>query len=120
MGKTYFAVLVHLCHVSSTAEHDKAFYLSISTRRHTVKKQQHGNGSLQTNNNVGGAGAVARDNMDRVIFAACTPLLDYTDVEEAEARTALLGLCILSHQDPVRVSLQLCQKFQTIVTLVKL
>ncbi|XP_051212082.1 uncharacterized protein [Lolium perenne] len=64
-------------------------------------------GSLPTNSNVGGAGAVARDNMGRVIFAACAPLPDCTDIEEAEARAAMLGLSILSRQGPVRVILEM-------------
>jgi ribonuclease HI len=64
-------------------------------------------GSLPTNSNVGGAGAVARDSMGRVIFAACAPLPDCTDIEEAEARAAMLGLSILSRQGPVRVILEM-------------
>jgi ribonuclease HI len=78
-------------------------------------------GSLMHNTDVGGAGAIARDSTGRVIFAACAPLPDCTDAEEAEARAALLGLSILSRQGPVRVILEmdnttstsaLCSKYQ--------
>jgi ribonuclease HI len=64
-------------------------------------------GSMLPNSKISGAGAVARDSTGAVIFAACTPLPNCTDVEEAEARAALLGLTILSRHGPSRVILEM-------------
>jgi ribonuclease HI len=54
-----------------------------------------------------GAGAVARDHLGAVLFAACAPVENCDDAEEAEARAALMGVELISQLAPAKVILEL-------------
>jgi ribonuclease HI len=64
-------------------------------------------GSLVPNSTTGGAGVVVRDCTGSVLLAACSPLENCIDAEEAEARAALWGLKLISRQAPAGVLLEM-------------
>jgi hypothetical protein len=63
--------------------------------------------SVPAQHQDGRKGAVVRDAGGGFIFAACSPLPNCDDAEEAEARAALLGLKITSHHTSAKVILEL-------------
>jgi ribonuclease HI len=58
-------------------------------------------------NHPGGAGAIVRDSDGRVLMAACSPLTSCRDAEDAEARSALLGVKLIEGLDHEKVILEL-------------
>jgi hypothetical protein len=55
----------------------------------------------------GGAGAIVRDSAGRVLMAACSPLPGCRDAEDAEARSALLGVKLIEGLGHEKVILEL-------------
>jgi ribonuclease HI len=64
-------------------------------------------GSFTAQAKTAGVGAVARDHLGAVLFAACAPVDNFGYAEEAEARAALMGVELISQLAPAKVILEL-------------
>jgi hypothetical protein len=61
-------------------------------------------GSFTARSKTAGAGAVARDHLGAVLFAACAPVENCDDAEEAEARAALMRVELITQLAPALCS----------------
>jgi hypothetical protein len=68
-------------------------------------------GSFTARSKTAGAGAVARDHLGAVLFAACAPVENCDDAEEAEARAALMRVELITQLAPALLQSPHCVQF---------